>query len=708
MRRIGAAVLAALATSTPARPQASDAKVFPSGIEQVTVDVVVVDRKGEPVTGLTKDDFAILDEGRPQSIVTFDQVGAAVQAVPDASAPASGPAPPRARVATNTQPVAEGGRLFVVVFDDVHMSPLNAQRAKTAVASFVDKGAQAGDRILLLSTGGAAWWSARLPYGRADLHVVLKHLDGRRILDNARERLTDHEAVQITLYRDVQVAARVQARFERYGGKSLNAMQQSQQQSTQPQGFIDPYIEQRASEAYLSLRARMNVTLGVLERCFDSLARSRERKAVLLVSEGFAYDYRLDARRKAVEAARRANAALYFIDTRGLEGLPSIYSAEFGEPFAEQDLMAAVADVSREGDGAENLAADTGGFSVRDTNDFAAGTVRIGNESKSYYLVGYNPGEIPKDGRFRKIEVRLRRKGLTVRARRGYYAPGGGSTEAAAPERRPTEPDLQRALDAPGVSADIPLRLSAFVQEDAGMGRARVVLAAEADIAKLPAVDTPAGPRTTLDTLVVAAHREGSEFTRDDQQAELDRKPAPPGVPVWYAFTRSLELQQGAHQVKLIVRDAKSRALGSVLLEVEVPPLDGLRVSTPVVTDTLVTTAGGGLVPRLRVGRDYAPGGVLYCSFEVFGAAKGPDGLPRVVVGHALRHPGGGDLGRAAPSPVRPTSIGALSRIIQLPLTGRAAGEYELVVTLTDEVAGRTREIVEPFRIVDGSAATGR
>jgi len=60
------------------------------------------------------------------------------------------------------------------------------------------------------------------------------------------------------------------------------------------------------------------------------------------------------------------------------------------------------------------------------------------------------------------------------------------------------------------------------------------------------------------------------------------------------------------------------------------------------------------------------------------------------------------------PNPLRPTSIGALSRLIQLPLTGRAVGDYELVLTVTDEVAGRTREVVEPFSIVDQAASGGR
>src|SRR6266568_8367918 len=83
--------------------------------------------------------------------------------------------------------------------------------------------------------------------------------------------------------------------------------------------------------------------------------------------------------------------------------------------------------------------------------------VRIGRESSRYYLLGYNPGEIPHDGRFRKIEVRVRGKGLTVRGRRGYYAPSPGS-KAAPPKPEAGDPDLQEALDAPGFLDGIPLR----------------------------------------------------------------------------------------------------------------------------------------------------------------------------------------------------------------------------------------------------------
>src|SRR5262249_43055104 len=164
--------------------------------------------------------------------------------------------------------------------------------------------------------------------------------------------------------------------------------------------------------------------------------------------------------REVTEAARRANAALYFIDTRGLEALSDLYSAEFGMPTVGADRLGAIADIGREGDGAEALASGTGGFSVRNTNDFASGILRIAREPEIYYLLGYIPPPRPPDGRFHKIEVRLRGKGYVVRARKGYYDPEPGSAgvstapvpRAADQARRDhSDPALQQALDSPSL-----------------------------------------------------------------------------------------------------------------------------------------------------------------------------------------------------------------------------------------------------------------
>jgi VWFA-related protein len=706
MRRAAAAAGPALAVliagaSAGEAAQAPPDTRFPAEVEQVTVDAVVLDKRGEPVDGLTREDFTVLEEGRPQPIVSFDVVRPSTP--PGAG---GGPRPGRDRVATNVVPVQERGRLFVVVFDDLHLSPTNARRAKAAVASFLEKGTQEGDRVLLVASGGGAWWSTRLPDGRADLLAVLKHLDGRRVLDNAAERMTDYEAVRIAVYRDVQVAARVAVRFEQYGGASRQAMNQSQQQaatSGQGYGLLDGYVATRASETYMKMRARMDVTLGLLERCFRGLQDSRDRKAVLLVSEGFPPDPSNPAVRRVLDGARRAGAVLYFVDTRGLLGLSSAFSAEFGGALPETDLMSAIADVSREGDGSAALAADTGGFAVRDTNDFAAGAVRIGRESRRYYLLGYTPAPAP-DGRFRKIEVRVRRKGLMVRARKGYYPAAGVPAPPAAAADAPRDRELQRLLDSPGPVDALPLRLAAHALEPAGLEEARVLLAAEADVSKLAFAD---GTGTAaLDTLLVLAHRETGDFQRADVKVELQRRAAAaPGAPVWYTFLRPFNLKAGGYQAKLVVRDGASGRSGSVILEFDVPPLDQLRVSTPILTDMLQRDDGGGLSPVLTLRRAFSSGGQLFCRFDVYGAARGPDGHPRVAAGHTLRRADGSVLDHAPERAIQPTSIGALLRLIQIPLAGAPPGEYELVLSVRDEVTGQARELVEPFSVTATATA---
>ena len=699
---VGAAGVLGATTPHPAPSPSPPVGTFPVAVEQVTVDVVVANRNGDPVSGLTARDFTVLEDGREQSVVSFDVVRRESPAAREAAAAADPSAWP---VATNVSQVERRGRTFVIVFDNIHMSPLGARSAKAAVAAFLEKGTRATDDVLLVATGENFWWSARAGSGRADLLGVLKGLEGRRFPEAAGDRLTDYEALQISVYRDVQVAAIVMDRFDHYGGSARQDMQQSQQNNTNP-NMIDMYVDQRALEAYLKLRTRLDVTLGVLERSLKALAGNRDRKTVILVSEGFVNDPSNAHLRAVTEAARRVNAALYFVDTRGLEAMSAAYSAEFGAPMQNADRLGAIADIGREGDGAAVLAADTGGFAVRNTNDFSAGIVGIGRESESYYLLGYVPAPRTPDGRFHKIDVRVRGKGLVVRARKGYYDAGGppgpgaeavSASAADATRRERSDPALQQALDSPSFLDAVPLRMSAYALGPTADGMAQVVMAADADVSKVAFGD---GGNAVLDTLLVVAAQQGGSFDRADRQVELQRRAAPPAAgPAWYSFAREFALGAGRYQAKLVVRDVATGKIGTVALTFEVPPLDALRVSTPVLTDSLQKDAAGVLSPTLLARREFRRDGQLFCQFQVFGAAKGPDRLPRVKAGHELRRRGGAVVGRTEPTAVTPTSIGAVTRLIQLPLSIATPGEYELVLTVSDEISGQRLERVEPFAV---------
>jgi hypothetical protein len=213
------------------------------------------------------------------------------------------------------------------------------------------------------------------------------------------------------------------------------------------------------------------------------------------------------------------------------------------------------------------------------------------------------------------------------------------------------------------------------------------------------------GGTAALDTLLVLSHRETGAFERADVKVELQKRAAAaPAGPVWYAFVRPFDLKAGGYQAKLVVRDVASGRMGSVILEFEVPPLDQLRVSTPILTDTLQRDDTGNLTPALKIRRNFPSDGRLFCRFDVYGASRGPDGLPKVTAGHTLRRAGGSVLSGTPEHAIQPTSIGALLRMIQIPLAGAAPGDYELVLTVRDEVSGQRRELVEPFSVVEGAA----
>jgi VWFA-related protein len=681
-----------------AAQQTETPPVFSRDIELVKVDVVVSDKSGNPVTGLKQEDFTVLDQGQPQAINSFEVVNVRDQPVGGA------PATSRPKVASNMGPKGPPGRSFVVVFDNLHMTPLGAQRAKTAVAAFLDKGLYPGDRVTLAATGGGAWWSTRMPEGRTDLVALLKALDGRRSLESTRDRLLDFEAMRIFLYNDTIIAARVSERINKFGGQSRadasNAQQQRAQDSGSFQTTIDPYVSLRAAETYLKARTRSRVALSALERVLKALTSGTDRKAVLLISEGFVLDPEEEGFKAVSEAARRANAAIYFVDTRGLEGLSTLYGVEFGSPISAQDTMSAIADVSQEGEGSELVASETGGFTVKNTNDLAGGIERITRESRSYYVASFAPANLLRDGKYHKIEVKVRGHGLVVRARRGYYAPGDGPATAKAAKPAKNDEEMQEAIDSPFFMDGLPLRMTAYVLEEQSLGRARTLFVTEADVSNIDYHDVQGQLAGALDSLIVVAHRDSEEIARNDARLDIQLKAgAVRGGPVPYSFTREFGLAPGGYQAKIVLRDVASRRTGTVSYDFDVPPLEGFRVSTPILTDA-IQSSGGAVAPVVIARRSFKQGATLYCRFDVYGATTSKTApKPNVTASHVLRKADGTVMSQSPPSSIAPTSLGALSRMMAIPLADLPPGAYDLVLVVRDQQAAKSQELVEPFTI---------
>jgi hypothetical protein len=270
------------------------------------------------------------------------------------------------------------------------------------------------------------------------------------------------------------------------------------------------------------------------------------------------------------------------------------------------------------------------------------------------------------------------------------------------------DPVLQAALDSPWAEDAIPLRMTHYIGDERTLGKAAVLMATDVDIRALEFEEKEGRQLADLQFLLVVAHRESGEFFRYDQGVSMKLLPSTHErlSRFWYSIVRDFELRSGDYQAKIVVRDTRSKRVGTVIHEFEVPPLGQLRVSTPVLSDTRAATAApegtpGGILSVLAR-REFPSGADLFCQFEVFGAKKDDSsGMPHVTQGYIVKKPDGSTFTAMEPSPINPTSLGQVMRTFGFKLADAPVGDYELVMAIRDDLAARSFELHEPFRVVE-------
>ncbi len=383
-------------------------------VDVVNVDVYVTDSKGQRVTGLSAQDFEISEDGRPVEITNFYAVedGRPTEPPAEAAGPVAAEPPAEPRLEPRRLSVPEDQRLHLVLyFDNQFLRPFNRNRVVKRVREFLRTRVGPEDQVMLVTYDREL--HRRHPF-TTNMLAISESLDD--ILT-----VTGSAVSTETARRDAM------RRIER--AESLS----------EAWSHADFYAKSRHHELGLSIDA--------LKKLVGSLAGLPGRKALLYVSDGLPMTagedifYLIDerfttqsagklqanrysARRRFRELIAQANAnrvTFYTLEAAGLDFHSSLSAEQRGSGAVTGGSHIDV-DFVRDTNHQTTLmmmARDTGGLATFNSNNITGALDRMAADFGSYYALGYQPAR-REEGRYHRIEVKVKRRGLKVRHRNGY------------------------------------------------------------------------------------------------------------------------------------------------------------------------------------------------------------------------------------------------------------------------------------------------
>jgi VWFA-related protein len=451
-----------------------------------------------------------------------------------------------------------------------------------------------------------------------------------------------------------------------------------------------------------------DVRLRALKTLAETLQPIEQKKAIVYFSAGMqrsGSDNQVELR-AAINAAVRANVAIYPVDTRGLTAIVPGGDARGGGGrgggrgggarglFSGAGVAQQFASLARSQDSLTTLASNTGGTAFTDSNDFGAAFKRVERDMSAYYILGYSSDNTARDGRFRRIQVRVKTPNVRVEARAGYYA----ERDFAHTSRTDRETQLEEQLYAAVSSTDLPVVADAsFFRLAPDKYYVPIALAVPGS-----AVPVPAGrDRVTLDVLGMVFDEMGRPIGRIRQTLTVPVGPEKTLGTRQVLYQSGMTLPPGRFGMKVVVRENESGLTGSFEAAVRVPELAQapLKVSSVILstqlqpvprgrTDNPLVRQGVQLLPNLThvVARDQK----LYFYYEVYEPATADGGTPALRTSLAFYR---GKVKVLETPAVSRTVVDAPDRkaaLFQFEVDGSqfAPGLYTCQINIVDERAG--------------------
>jgi VWFA-related protein len=551
-------------------PQAPEV-TFRVEVNYVEEDVRVVDRNGNFVRGLKREDFQVAEDGKPQKVNTFGMVDIPLTPVPRPLFMGPDAMPIEPDVVSNERVV--DGRLYLLLLDDYHTAPLRSQSVKNLARRFVLEKLGPNDQAAVIPTSGLLRGSQDFTQNRRLLIEAINNFVGQK-LPSAAVTKTEQRA-------------REQA--------DTTALSDTQQpEPITPENRFTEDMD--APERMYKARAALNSLRSIAE--WMSAIQGR-RKAIIYISEGVdynLYDMFVGSRPEVfnfedfnmiqqetwdtIHAASRSNVQIYPVDPRGLTnmaqenieigGLP-LLALHLGPESLNQELQTSQMNLRQ-------LAEETGGVAAVGTNDMTKAFDRIVQENSSYYVLGYYSSNEKRDGKLRNITVKVNGYPDAQVTYRKRYAAARGRAPRNTAAGKAVDPaagltaELMNAMAAPLPMTGLQLRLQAVPHKGTGKStNLRVIV--QASGRDLAFKENNGVFSTKLSFSIGVFTKEGKSIFAERPDADLNLRPETldrvrqSGM----RLVRQLSVPPGRYQLRVAAQDSSKARQGTAILDIDVP-----------------------------------------------------------------------------------------------------------------------------------------
>jgi len=564
--------LALLCTASPSQQQSD--YTFHSQSDLVLVNVTVRDKSGKFVEGLKPEDFTILEDNKPQKVVSFDveNVDAVpsldvTQAKPLPGSEAAPPTPPAP--ATDAAAQFKDRRLIVLFFDLSAMEPDEIDHAVTAAENYIDKQMAPADLVSIVSLGSSLLVNQDFTTDRA---LLKKQLDA----------------------------------FSSGQGQGFEEGTTGTTEGTPDSG--QPFTADDTEYNIFNTDRRLEALRSVAEK----LSHVQQKKSLIYFSSGMDRTgiENQSELRAAVNAAVRSNLAIYTMDMRGLQALVAGGEAQNASlrgasAYSGQSTLNALNSNFTTQETLVTLASDTGGRAFLDSNDFSKIFKGVQQDTSTYYLLGYHSTNPARDGRYRRIIVKAKVPGAKIDYRRGYYAPADFKHSTTDDKERQLEEELASELPA----TDLPLYLgvSYFRLEN---NKFFVPISLVVPGSQIPFVRSSDRDKATLDVIGMVVDSEHHPLNRIRDTVKLAVNTATEVQKKNVQYDTGMSLLSGKYHLKFVVRENQTGRLGSFETDIEVPDLKAqpLKMSSIVLaSQTQTAKKSSNLNPLIHDGSEIIP-----------------------------------------------------------------------------------------------------